>query len=151
MHYALEAVAPPLPPLAATLERAEALEPPLLPEDDCTFLAAALRQLRRRLDAFGFPDRALHGGPHGANLLRTRDGLRWIDLDSACRGPIEWDAAYLPPEAAALFPEVDPDALDVARLLVSACVATWCWGQLGRAPEVDEAAHLHLRRLREEL
>ena len=47
--------------------------------------------------------------------------------------------------------ELDAQALEVASLLMSACVATWCWAQLGRAPEVDEAAHFHLRRLREEL
>ena len=149
LHEALQAT--PLPPLSATLDRAEALEPPSLLDDDRRFLAAALRELRRRLDAFDLPERALHGGPHGANLLRTRDGLCWIDLDAACRGPLEWDLAYLPAEAATLFPELDPEALEVARLLAGACVATWCWAQLGRAPEVDEAAHLHLRRLREEL
>lgn len=149
LHETLPAT--PLPPLSATLDRTEALEPPSLHGGDRRFLAAALRELRRRLDAFALPERALHGGPHGANLLRTRGGLRWIDLDTACRGPLEWDAAYLPPEAAALFPELDPEALDVASLLVSACVATWCWAQLGRAPEVDEAARSHLRRLREEL
>ena len=148
---ALAAVATPLPPLAETLERAAALELPALPADDRRFLAAALRELRRRLDAFGSPERALHGGPHRANFLCTRDGLRWIDLGSACRGPLEWDLAYLPPEAAPVFPELDPEALEVARLLVSACVATWCWAQYGRAPEVDDAAHFHLRRLREAL
>jgi molybdopterin-guanine dinucleotide biosynthesis protein A len=151
LHEALAAVATPLPPLAATLDRAEALELPALEEDDRRFLATALRELRRRLDAFRLPERALHGGPHDANLLRTRDGLRWIDLDSACRGPLEWDAAFLTPEAAALFPELDPEALEVASRLVSACVATWCWVQPGRAPEVDEAARFHLRRLREVL
>jgi len=72
-------------------------------------------------------------------------------VGTACRGPLEWDMAYLPPEAAALFPEIEPEALEVASLLMSACVATWCWAQLGRAPEVDEAALFHLRRLREEV
>ena len=151
LHDALGAVATPLPPLAASLERAGALEAPSLAEDDRRFLAAGLRELRRRFDAFGLPERGLHGSPHGANLLCTRDGLRWIDLDGACRGPLEWDAAHLAPEAAALFPDLDPEALEVARLLVSACVAIWCWAQLGRAPEVDEAARLHLHRLREAL
>jgi molybdopterin-guanine dinucleotide biosynthesis protein A len=140
---------PPLPPLARRLDRTEALlrAAPALAEDDRAFLAAALRDLRRRFEAFGRPERALHGGPHGGNLLRSRDGLRWIDLDTACRGPAEWDFAYLPDETAPLS-ELDRDALEVARLLVSACVAVWCWAQLGRAPEVDEAAHFHLRHLR---
>jgi molybdopterin-guanine dinucleotide biosynthesis protein A len=146
-----EALPTALPPLARALERTAALGLPELPEHDRRFLVGALRDLRRRLDAFGLPERPLHGGPHRGNLLRTPDGLRWIDLGTTCRGPLEWDMAYLPPEAAALFPEVDPEALEVASLVMSACVATWCWAQLGRAPEVDEAAHFHLRRLREEL
>jgi hypothetical protein len=29
-------------------------------------------------------------------------------------------------------------------------VSTWCWMQYGRAPEVTEAAHVHLRLLRED-
>jgi molybdopterin-guanine dinucleotide biosynthesis protein A len=152
LHEVLAGV-PALPPLARCLERTEALlrAAPALAEDDRAFLAAALRDLWRRFEAFDLPERALHGGPHDANLLRSRDGLRWIDLDTACRGPAEWDIAYLPDAAASLFPELDHDALEVARLLVAACVAVWCWAQLGRAPEVDEAAHFHLHRLREAL
>jgi molybdopterin-guanine dinucleotide biosynthesis protein A len=148
LHEAL--AVPALPPLARRLDRTETLlgAAPALAEDDRAFLAAALRDLRRRLEVFDLPERSLHGGPHSANLLRSRDGLRWIDLDTACRGPAEWDVAYLPDAAVPLFPELDEDALEVARLLVSACVAVWCWAQLGRAPEVDEAAHFHLRRLR---
>jgi molybdopterin-guanine dinucleotide biosynthesis protein A len=148
LHEALPAR---LPPFETTLERTAALELPSLPGDDRRFLAAALRDLRRRLDAFGLPERSLHGGPHRGNLLSTRDGVRWIDLGTACRGPLEWDLAYLPPEAGAVFPELDSEALEVASLLMSACVTIWCWAQYGRAPEVDEAAHFHLRRLREEL
>jgi hypothetical protein len=32
----------------------------------------------------------------------------------------------------------------------SLCVAVWCWAQPERAPEVDEAADVHLRLLRGE-
>jgi molybdopterin-guanine dinucleotide biosynthesis protein A len=146
-----EALPTSLPPLARTLERTAALGLPALPEADRRFLAGALHDLWARIDAFGLPERPLHGGPHRGNLLRTPDGLRWIDLGTACRGPLEWDMAYLPPEAVALFPEHEPQALEVASLLMSACVAAWCWAQLGRAPEVDEAARFHLRRLRDEI
>jgi molybdopterin-guanine dinucleotide biosynthesis protein A len=148
LHEALPAG---LPPLATTFDRTAALELPELREDDRSFLAAAVRDLRRRLDALRLPERPLHGGPHRGNLLGTRDGVRWIDLATACRGPLEWDLAFLPPEAAAAFPELDLEALEIASLLVSACVATWCWAQYGRAPEVDDAARFHLRRLRDEL
>ena len=78
-----------------------------------------------------------------------RDGLRWIDLDTVCRGPLEWDVAHLGEEAVALFPEADRELLATMRLLVSAEVAIWCFSQYGRAQEVDEAAHFHLARLGE--
>jgi GNAT superfamily N-acetyltransferase len=121
---------------------------PALPEEDRRFLADSLRELHSGFEAFALGDRALHGGPHTSNLLRTSRGLRWIDLDTVCRGPLEWDLAHLPEAAAAVFPEAEPNALAHARLLVSAEVAVWCWHTYGRAPEVDEAAHFHLDQLR---
>lgn len=90
----------------------------------------------------------LHGGPHTANLFATREGPRWIDFDTACRGPLEWDLAHLGDDAAARFPDSEDGLLATMRKLVSADVAIWCWHTYGRAPEVDEAAHYHLEALR---
>ena len=47
-----------------------------------------------------------------------------------------------------LVPEARRDALAIARRLVGAEVALWCWHTYGRAPEVDAAARFHLDRLR---
>jgi hypothetical protein len=85
----------------------------------------------------------------GRRTNRTPDGLRWIDFDTVCRGPVEWDLAHLPHEAVTAFPEADLELLDAMRALQSAEVAIWCWHSYGRAPEVDEAAHLHLQRVRD--
>lgn len=35
----------------------------------------------------------IHGDLHPLNLMHTTEGVRIIDWDSACRGPLEWDAA----------------------------------------------------------
>jgi molybdopterin-guanine dinucleotide biosynthesis protein A/GNAT superfamily N-acetyltransferase len=153
LHDALADFPQPLPPLAERLARAQAVaDDPhalgALDEDDRRFLAASLRDLRSRFEAFLLDGRPLHGGPHSSNLLHTVSGPRWIDLDTVCRGPLEWDLAHLSEPARAAFPEARPDALASARLLVSAEVAVWCWRTYGRAPEVDEAAHFHLGRLR---
>jgi hypothetical protein len=44
-------------------------------------------------------EQLLHGEPHPGNLLATRDaGPRFIDLETCCRGPIELDLAYAPPD-----------------------------------------------------
>ena len=142
-----------LPPLWERLDRAQAVADdsaasPALPDDDRRFLARSLRDLRSAFQRLQLPERPLHGGPHQSNLLHTAEGPRWIDFDTVCRGPAEWDLAHLPEEAAASFPEIRSDALALARRLVGAEVAVWCWHTYGRAPEVDEAAHFHLARLR---
>src|SRR5207237_265310 len=84
-------------------------------------------------------------------LLNTASGPCWIDLDTACAGPLEWDVAHLPEAGADQFPEVNRAALAEMRLLVSAEVAVWCWHTYGRADEVDEAAEFHLDRVRRAL
>ena len=142
-----------LPMLWKRLDRtqavaADATASPALAEDDRAFLAARLHELRAAFEALGLAERPLHGGPHGSNLLHTPTGPRWIDFDTVCRGPLEWDLAHLPDGAAALFPEADRHALALARQLVGAETAVWCWHTYGRAPEVDDAAHFHLGRLR---
>lgn len=61
-----------------------------------------------------WPTQPLHGDAHTGNLLRTASGLRWIDFEDACIGPVEWDlaSATLQPSAAAAY----PSALDATRL-----------------------------------
>jgi molybdopterin-guanine dinucleotide biosynthesis protein A len=150
LHRALADYAGPLPTLEERHARAHAAvsgDLPALEPDRRRFLRHAFERLRQR--AHGASAHVLHGGPHSGNLLPTRDGLLWIDLDTVCRGPLEWDVAHLHEEAAALFPEVDSELLATMKLLVSAEVAIWCFSQYGRAPEVDEAAHFHLAHLEE--
>jgi molybdopterin-guanine dinucleotide biosynthesis protein A/aminoglycoside phosphotransferase (APT) family kinase protein len=153
LHRALEDYPGPLPALDERLERAHAVVSaddrlPALARDRREFLRDAFERLRERAAvAAAGPSRILHGGPHSGNLLPTREGLLWVDLDTVCRGPLEWDVAHLHEEAAALFPEVDAGLLPTMRRLVGAEVAIWCFAQYGRAPEVDEAARFHLARL----
>jgi Phosphotransferase enzyme family len=97
-------------------------------ETDRSMLRTAFDQLGTELDAYrGYTEQPLHGEPHSANLLATAAGLRWIDLEGACTGPLEWDLAFLPDEAIAVFPAVNSELLGLLRILNSARVATWCW------------------------
>ena len=41
-------------------------------------------------------EQLLHGEPHPGNLLRTKKGLLFGDLETACQGPIEFDVAHAP-------------------------------------------------------
>lgn len=46
------------------------------------------------------PAQALHGDVSIGNLLRTRNGLLWNDLEDVCAGPVQWDVAGLVASAA---------------------------------------------------
>ena len=153
LHRALVDFSGDLPPLSDRFDRAAAVistpsAVPRLAPSDRTFLAERFLALRVEAESAGRSRRVLHGGPHTANLLATREGPRWIDFDTACRGPLEWDLAHLGDAAVAFFPEADAHLLGTMRKLVSADVAIWCWHTYGRAPEVDEAAHHHLEALK---
>jgi aminoglycoside phosphotransferase (APT) family kinase protein len=41
------------------------------------------------------PGTTLHGDTHPGNLLRTRDGWVWADLEDTSRGPLAWDLSCL--------------------------------------------------------
>jgi phosphotransferase family enzyme len=112
---------------------------------------AFLRELHARLtdELPACDERPLHGEAHLANAMVTQDGIRWFDFESACRGPLEWDLSALPDEAHGAFEYIDSQLLALLRRLRSLCVAVWCSVQPGRAPEVAEAAALHLRLQRE--
>ncbi|MGH2641228.1 MAG: phosphotransferase enzyme family protein [Actinomycetota bacterium] len=100
-----------------------------LGREDRSLLRRAFDRLVAELEAIDYVERPLHGEPHLDNLLATANGLRWIDLEAVCIGPLEWDVAFLSEEAASLFPEVDAMLLDLLRTLNSARVAAWCWAR----------------------
>ena len=73
-----------------------------------------------------------------------------LDFKTACRGPLEWDLAALDEAAVNLFPDLEWGLIVLLRRMRSACVAAKCWTEPTRAPEVFEAAHVHLKLLRDE-
>ena len=76
----------------------------------------------------------------------TPRGPAWCDLETACRGPLEWDLVQLPPAARRVFGPVDEGLLERLSELRSVTVAGWCWADADRSPEVREAAEYHLAR-----
>ena len=152
VHDALAAFPGELPPFALELDdAARLLEPersPALAAGDRAFLRGVVDELRAALSAWHAPARPLHGSPHEGNWLRTAEGWRLLDFETACRGPLEWDLTTLDDVAVDRFPDADRDLLALLRRMRSACVAAKCWVDPSRAPEVREAAHVHLRLLR---
>jgi thiamine kinase-like enzyme len=94
-----------------------------------------LRELRRAIVQRGASEQLLHGEPHPGNLLRTKDGLLFVDLETCCRGPVEFDIAHAPVEVAAYYADVDPALLDECRALMLAMVAAWRWDRGDQFPD----------------
>ncbi len=100
---------------------------PALAEADRHLLLSTLHSARERIRSRGAAEQLLHGEPHPGNLLSTRDGLLFIDFETCCRGPIEFDVAHVPAEVSARYPDVDQVLLAQCRRLVLAIVAAWRW------------------------
>ena len=102
-------------------------ETPALADADRHLLLSTLQSARGRIRGRGAAEQLLHGEPHPGNLLSTRDGLLFIDFETCCRGPIEFDVAHVPQEVSARYPDVDQVLLAECRRLVLAMVAAWRW------------------------
>jgi hypothetical protein len=129
----------------ATLEDAGAMR--ALGAQDRSILRAAFDRLVPEVEAHGFVEEVLHGEPHDGNLLATPAGLRWIDLEAVCTGPLEWDLAFLPEGATEVFPTIDAELLGLLRTLNSARVATWCWAR-AEFDEMRRHGAYHLEQVR---
>ena len=102
-------------------------ETPALAEADRHLLLSTLQSARERIRNRGAAEQLLHGEPHPGNLLSTHYGLLFIDFETSCRGPIEFDVAHVPEEVSARYPDVDQVLLTECRRLVLAMVAAWRW------------------------
>lgn len=72
-------------------------------------------------------EQLLHGEPHPGNVMSTSFGPLFIDLETCCRGPVEFDLAHVPDAAIEHYPDVDQTLLDECRALVLVMVAAWRW------------------------
>ena len=122
---------------------------PALADVDRDLLANALRTLRRSVCGRGAAEQLLHGEPHPGNLLGTRSGPRFIDLETCCRGPVEFDVAHVPDEVSDCYPGLDDALLSDCRGLVVAMVAAWRWDRDDEYPNGRREGHKLLSVLRE--
>jgi len=107
---------------------------PALADADRELLGDTLRGLRRGIGERGGVEQLLHGEPHPGNVLTTKSGLLFIDLETCCRGPVEFDLAHAPEEVSEHYPRVDRDLLRECRILVLAMITTWRWDQGDQLP-----------------
>ena len=107
---------------------------PALADADRELLGDTLRRLKRVIGDRGVAEQLLHGEPHPGNLLTTKNGLLFIDLETGCRGPVEFDLAHAPEEVSEHYPGVRQDLLRECRILVLAMIATWRWERGDQLP-----------------
>jgi len=157
LHAALADYSGDLPTFVGQLEQAGTVlsdpsRTPTLPPNDRVLLRTLQRRMLDSLQAIDAPVQPLHSDPHvDGNVLSTTAGPVFVEFEAACIGPKEWDLSSLGREVAVFYPPVDFGLLETLRLVRSLCVATWCWTQPERAPEVEEAARYHLTRLRKKM
>jgi hypothetical protein len=121
---------------------------PELADAERDLLKNTLRSLRRAIDDRGADEQLLHGEPHPGNLLRTKKGLLFVDLETCCRGPVEFDIAHAPEEVSEHYPAATQDLLRECRILVLAMIATWRWDRDDQLPNGRQLGKEWLRQIR---
>jgi thiamine kinase-like enzyme len=107
---------------------------PALADADRELLGDTLRSLRRVIGERGAAEQLLHGEPHPGNVLTTKNGLLFIDLETCCRGPVEFDLAHAPEEVSEHYPGVNQGLLRECRVLVLAMITAWRWDRGDQLP-----------------
>jgi hypothetical protein len=113
---------------------------PALADADRELLSNTLGSLRRAIVERGATEQLLHGEPHSGNVLKTKQGLLFADLETCCRGPVEFDIAHVPEEVSEHYPDADQELLRECRILVLAMVAAWRWDRDDQFPNGRQAA-----------
>lgn len=107
---------------------------PTLRDEDRKMLANTLQRLRPAMRDHGATEQLLHGEPHPGNVVGTANGPLFVDLETCCRGPVEFDLAHVPEPVSEHYAGVDRVLLRDCRELVLAMVAAWRWEPGDRFP-----------------
>jgi aminoglycoside phosphotransferase (APT) family kinase protein len=139
LHNGMRTLDIPAPHFTDRVEQAQQLvanrdRTPALADADRELLGDTLRNLRRVIGDRGAAEQLLHGEPHPGNVLTTKNGLLFIDLETCCRGPVEFDLAHAPEDVSEHYPDVDQDLLRDCRTLVLAMITTWRWDRDDQLP-----------------
>jgi hypothetical protein len=135
----LSNVAIPTPHFTDRVEQAQQLvasrdHTPALADADRELLGDTLRRLRRVIGDRGAAEQLLHGEPHPGNVHSTKNGLLFIDLETCCRGPVEFDLAHAPEDVSEHYPGANQELLRECRFLVLAMITTWRWERDDQLP-----------------
>ena len=156
LHAGMRELDVPTPRFTDRVEQAQRLvadrdRTPALADADRELLGDTLRRLSRVIAERGGTEQLLHGEPHPGNVLTTKNGLLFIDLETCCRGPVEFDLAHAPEEVSEHYPGVDQDLLRDCRILMLAMITTWRWDRDDQLPDGRRLGTEWLRQIREAL
>jgi hypothetical protein len=154
LHAGMRTVQVPTPHFTDRVAEAQGLVAsrdltPALGDADRELLVDALRSHSRAIGDRGAAEQLLHGEPHPGNVLHTQNGMRFIDLETCCRGPVEFDLAHVPEDVSDRYPDADRELLAECRALVLAMVAAWRWDQRDQFPNGQRAGRDLLSALRQ--
>jgi Ser/Thr protein kinase RdoA (MazF antagonist) len=121
---------------------------PRLEASDRDLLSGTLRSSSRWISERASSEQLLHGEPHPGNVLTTSGGLLFIDLETCCRGPVEFDLAHVPEAVSEGYRGVDQDLIRECRRLVLAMVAAWRSDRDDQFPSGERAGRALLSALR---
>ena len=124
---------------------------PELADADRELLSNTLRSLRHAIGDRSGAEQLLHGEPHPGNLLKTKNGLLFIDLETCCYGPVEFDIAHAPDEVSEHYSDADQDLLRKCRVLMLAMIVTWRWDRDDQLPNGRELGAEWLSQMRRAL
>jgi Ser/Thr protein kinase RdoA (MazF antagonist) len=132
LHMGMRMLDIPTPHFMDRVEQAQQLVAshdltPALADADRELLSDTLRSMRRVIGGRGAAEQLLHGEPHPGNVLATKNGLLFIDFETCCRGPVEFDLAHTPEAVSERYPAANQELLRECRTLVLAKIATWRW------------------------
>lgn len=123
---------------------------PALRPDDRRLLASTFDRLLPALEQRAPPatHRAIHGSPHSYNVLIVEGEPRFIDFETTCTGPMEWDLAHVEAGFESSYGDsFDRYLLWLCRSMASLKTAVLCWSDVERG-DFREHAVLHLENIR---
>jgi aminoglycoside phosphotransferase (APT) family kinase protein len=121
---------------------------PELGDADRELLSQTLETLTASVTSRGAKEQLLHGEPHPGNLLNTQAGPLFVDLETCCRGPVEFDIAHAPDDVSEHYPGVDKGLLAECRILMLAMITTWRWERDDQLPNGQQLGTQWLSELR---
>ena len=132
LHTGMRQLDAPAPHFTERVEEAQSIvrdrsQSPELIDADRELLTNSMRSLRRAVVDRGADEQLLHGEPHAGNLLRTTSGMRFIDLETCCYGPVEFDIAHAPDAVGDHYALADPLLLRDCRIRAEHRHASGCY------------------------